>query len=248
MLERARRRRADGDHAAPLGACAVDGLRGGGGDLVSLGIDLMLLNCLRAHWLERAVADVKRDLGTLNATAGERVQQLLREVQSGRRRGDRPFHRRVNGLIALAVHGSIRAFDVRRQRNVTERVDQRVDARASRLGPESDQASPEKLPLDDLGDERSGVSFEPHASTFAQLLTGVHESVPQLSIVALLFSSCEQKTFDHPAGIHSAPEKPRRKYSGVVGHEQVAGAQEIGQIAEAAVLGPAVETIQHHQP
>ena len=63
----------------------------------------------------------------------------------------------------------------------------------------------------------------------------------------ILFSSSEQETFDHPAGIHSAPEKPRRKYSGVVGHEQIAGPQKVGQIAEAAVLGPGVETIQHHQ-
>ena len=67
ILERARRRRADRDDAAALGAGAVDRVGGGLGDLVALRIDHVLPRPVGAHRLERAVADVQRDLGALDA-------------------------------------------------------------------------------------------------------------------------------------------------------------------------------------
>jgi len=62
-LQGARCRRADRDDAAFLVEAAVDGRRGAGRDLEGLGIDLVLLDLLDPHGLERAVAHVQGDLG-----------------------------------------------------------------------------------------------------------------------------------------------------------------------------------------
>ena len=77
VLERAGRRRADGDDAAPVApARARSASAAAGADLVALRIDDVILDALDAHRLERAVADVQRDLGALDAASLERRQQL----------------------------------------------------------------------------------------------------------------------------------------------------------------------------
>ena len=80
----------------------------------------MVLDRLDTYGLERAVSHVQRDLGAPNAARVESIEQLAREVQTGRRRGYRPARARIHRLVSLAVRQAIAAFDVRRQRNVTE--------------------------------------------------------------------------------------------------------------------------------
>ncbi len=77
-LERPRRRRADGDDPAPLVERAVDRAGRRGGNLEPLGLDAMLLDALDAHRLERAVADVQRDLGHLDALRARGRRRVAR--------------------------------------------------------------------------------------------------------------------------------------------------------------------------
>ena len=52
---------------------------------------------------ERPEAHMQRDIGKRNALVGNALQQLLCEVQSGRRRGGGACHAGIDRLIALAV-------------------------------------------------------------------------------------------------------------------------------------------------
>ena len=104
ILERTRRRRADGDDPPPVALRAGDRLGGLRAEIVvALRIDDVILDAVDAHRLERAVADVQRDFGPLDAALDAASQQRRREVQSGRRRGDRSARAREDRLVALAI-------------------------------------------------------------------------------------------------------------------------------------------------
>ena len=67
ILQRACRRRADGNHAAAFRARPLDCGRGFGADRVALGIDDVIFDAIDCDRLERAVADMQRDRGALDA-------------------------------------------------------------------------------------------------------------------------------------------------------------------------------------
>ena len=72
-------------------------------DRVALGIDLVLFHPFHANRLERAVADVQRHAGRLDARGLERGELGFGEVQARGGRGDRATLGRVHGLVALVV-------------------------------------------------------------------------------------------------------------------------------------------------
>jgi len=54
--------RADGDHAALVAKCLIDGRRGGGGDGIGFGMKFMVFDAFDVDWLEGSQADMKSDL------------------------------------------------------------------------------------------------------------------------------------------------------------------------------------------
>jgi len=54
---------------------------------------------------ERAEPDVERDLGDVDATPAHVVEQARRQVEPGRRRGDRAGTAREHRLVADVVEG-----------------------------------------------------------------------------------------------------------------------------------------------
>ena len=86
IFERARGRGPDGNHAPALLLRGIDRGSGSVADLVRLRIDQVILDTLGAYRLERAVPDMKRDRGALDAPRGQVVEHLRREVESGSRR------------------------------------------------------------------------------------------------------------------------------------------------------------------
>ena len=81
-LERAHARRADGDDAAAALAATLDGRTGFRGHFQPLGMQLVVLDALRAHGRERTGADVQRQKRALDAARGERVEHCGIEVQA----------------------------------------------------------------------------------------------------------------------------------------------------------------------
>ena len=71
---------------------------------------------------------------------------------------------------------------------------------------------------------------EHHPRAGLQLLAGMHERVPVRVVHAL-----EQQTLDRAAARVAAPDQPRRKHARVVDDEQVAGAEQLRQIAAIVV-------------
>src|SRR5688500_2924871 len=117
----------------------------------------MVLDLFGAHGLERAVADVERDLRDADALLSKRVEQLRREVKAGRWRRDGSARACIDGLIAFAVRRPVVSFDVGWQRDVTDAVDRRLNRR-SVIGPETDGSAAIEATGLDLAAQR-------HAST-----------------------------------------------------------------------------------
>ena len=79
---------------------------------------MVLCNFLGLDGTERAKADVQRDIRFPDALGGELIQQLLRKVQTGCRRGGRAVDFGIDGLIALTV---LQFFlNVRRKRHLAK--------------------------------------------------------------------------------------------------------------------------------
>ena len=149
-LERTRGRRSDGDDATSRLLRCRDLLRGGRRDLVRLRIDPVLLDVLGAHRFECAVANVQRERGASDAGGIEKREEAIVEVQAGGRCRDRSADPCVHRLVPLAVVGCVGTMNVRRQRDVTERVHGGVDRRRP-VDVEPDQPTPEESLLEDLG-------------------------------------------------------------------------------------------------
>jgi hypothetical protein len=138
----------------------------------------VILDAFRAHRLERAVADVQRDLRALDASPGEIGQDGVAEMQAGRRRRHRPARAGVDRLVALAILRSIVAMDVRRQRDVANRIDRRGDV-AAILRPQANRAPPVKVPLEHFAQQCDTLTLESDQRAGLQLLARMHERAPQ---------------------------------------------------------------------
>ena len=109
----------------------------------------MRLDPIDANRLERAIADVERDLDDLDAACGERREQRRTHVQPRRGRRHGAALAGEHGLIPAPIVEAIRPFDVRRQRHVADRIHRRLDRR-SILRPEAYHPPPLKAARQDL--------------------------------------------------------------------------------------------------
>ena len=141
-FKRPGRRRADGNDAAALVLRAGDCRCAARGDIEDLRVNRVRLDLVHANRRERAVADVHRDVGPLDAAGGELREQRRREMQPRGRRGDRSAGTRVDRLIPLAIRRAVGTLDVRRQRHVAQGVDGLIHVAAVRAA-EPDRPSPE---------------------------------------------------------------------------------------------------------
>src|SRR6185312_3572517 len=97
-------------------------------------------------------------------------------MQSGRWRGDRASHARVDRLVPLAIGWRVVTLDVRREGNMTERVNQRVHVTAA-LRPDSNGATSMEMPRHDFRDQHASVHLESHQRAGLQLLSRMNERV-----------------------------------------------------------------------
>ena len=159
-------------------------------------------------------------------------------MQAGRRRGDGAVVAGVDGLVALGVLGLHVALagDVGRQRRIAQRRDRLVEVGAVQAEGELDLAR-----LADLGDggvERAqqadaSVVAEADAVADAEPLGGPREGAPAAFVDALV-----QVEGDLRAVVAPPPLALQRRadHARVVEHERIAGAEQIGQVADEAIV------------
>jgi hypothetical protein len=96
----------------------------------------VLGDIVHTQGLERAGADVQRDVGEFRASRTACLQQCVVEVQPGRRRRDRAWFTRVHRLVTIAVRGLGCACHVRRQGYFTDPIEDRMRIAAEFDAPE----------------------------------------------------------------------------------------------------------------
>ena len=113
----------------------------------------MVLDAVDPNRLERAVADVQRDVGAPDARRCQAVEKPVVRCSPAVGAAIDPRALRVHGLVPLAVARIVGAVDVGRQRHVSDGVDDALDVVAV-LAPEPDRSAAVKVLLEHLGPER----------------------------------------------------------------------------------------------
>ena len=231
-----------GDDAAVFAESGVDGGGGFGREGVALAVEVNVFDAIHSDGRKGAEADVEGDVGDLDAAVGDGLEDFRREVQAGGGRGDRAGLAGVDGLVALAVFGSVFAVNVGRQGDVAGALERGVKVGN---GLEADGALAVFTMGDDLSlqaavaeaDDFAGEDFAPGADEGEPLplgeLLGEHDLDAAGDVVAGL--GMEAGALAVEAGGDDA---------GVVEDEEVAGLKEGGKVAEVAVgegSGGAVE-------
>jgi hypothetical protein len=202
----------------------------------------VIFDPLDAHRLERAVADVERNLRDDDTGAAQGVEQRPGEVKAGGRRGHRPARASEDGLIALAVDRRIGTVNVRRKRDVADRFDDGIDVLAG-LRLEADGAPPEGMLRQDLPEEPALGPFADEAAPRLQLLTRVDQRVP-----AICIEPRQQQALDGAARRVAATDQARREHPRVVQDEHVTRPQKTRQVADERAFRAARHAIEDEEP
>jgi hypothetical protein len=207
----------------------------------------MVFDPFDAYWLKRSVADMKGDLGDFDSCCAQAVEQLGSEVQPrGRSRYCAAFARE-HSLISLGVETIFFVpFDVRRKRRAADTIDDFVEV-ARRF--EAHYAAAAFAPLDHFSGELAACELDSPARR--QSSSRLDQGFPNQR-----FDAAHEKDFDAPSEYrfasrsHAQPpaDKPCRKDSSVVQHQQVSGAKVIRQLCEYRIDKLAARAIDHHQP
>lgn len=204
----------------------------------------MLFDVLDADGLEGAESHVESDFCALDAAVAEAGQDLRSEVEPGGGGGDGSSFAGVDGLVAVAIGGGVGAVDVRRERDVADlfHACKEVVHRS-----EADVALTKLAAGDDLG-LKLVVIAEEKMLAYPNFAAWADETFP---IIRIALQLAGEQDFDAAAkkvarsgivwtdrlGLEAcaASIEAGRKHARVVKDEEIAGAQEIGKIAELAV-------------
>jgi hypothetical protein len=187
-------------------------------------------------WLERTGSNVQEHLGAPNAAPREIVQQLWREVQSGRRRRNRSRLSRVHGLISFGVIGRVGASDVWRQRNMPMALDQDVESTVSNQAHDAGSA------FGDLEDLDKKITRDRDNASRLEL-----SSRRDQRLVAIAAEWLEQHDLRGRAR-GSFTKETRPDDSRAIQDENVADGNEVGEIAKSPMRDCTTCPIDDHQP
>jgi len=244
VFEGSNRRGADGDHTTRRTESLVDGGGSFGGDEVRLGMDWVIFDALDADGLKSSQADVQGYIDSLDLALADAVEDFPREMKASGGGCHRSTLLRIDRLIPLTIMGGIRTRDIRREWNVADAVkgSEEIDD-----GLKTDAAQAEFRAGEDLGLQFIPLA-EKQAFAHADFAAGPNQAFP---IVGLGGELVGQENLDAAAeeiacrrivradrvgaGAFAAAIEPRWKDAGVVENEQVAGLQELREMAEQAV-------------
>ena len=214
-----------------------------------LGVEVDVFDVFGADGLEGSEADVEGDGLDLDAVCAELGEDLGREVEAGGGGGGGAGFVGEDGLVAVAVFGGVVAVDVGRQRHVADAVEDSAEVVG---GGEAQSAFAELAGGEDFGFEQrcwwSSDAAKCRCSPGWTLRPGRTRAVQSCS------ASCwVSRTSMRPVGSGELCWVCRPGAGGVeaggddaavVEDQQVAGAEELGQIAKEIVVvfaGGAVE-------
>src|SRR6202040_2707575 len=123
MFESSNRGGAYGDDATRSVKSQVYRGRCGDRDGICFGVNFVVFNAHNMDWLEGSEADVQRDLGGLDTALADAREGFRRKMKAGGGSSHGTTLPGVDGLIALAIMGRIRAGDVGGKRDVADAVE-----------------------------------------------------------------------------------------------------------------------------
>ncbi len=153
-------------------------------------------------------------------------------MQTGRRSGNRAPCARVNRLIAVAIARVIGSIDVGGKRHVPDGVDCRVKVTAAR-NRQSNRPPAERAVRHDFAVDTQravGRRLERESGSHLELLSGMHERVPQPLVEPL-----EQQNLDPPAAGYAVSREPRGKDLAVVDDDEVSRAKPVREVLDRLV-------------
>ena len=234
-LQCAAGRCANADHTAAVFLGFVDDIGSLPGDDAVFRMHLMLRDLVLFHRAEGAQTHMKGDIAQLDAHSLDLLQQLRGEVQSrrgGRRRAD---HLRINRLIALLILQF--SLDIRRKRHPAQLLQNlKKDAFVLKM------YQPVAIGQNLLHLRLKLTFSKGNTGTLAQLFARAHKTLPHVA------SLVHQQQDLHRAAGRTVADEPGRQHPGVIQHEAVPGAQELGQVIEMMVADLTGGLVQCHQP
>ena len=232
-LKRAHAGGAHGDHAPAAGAGLADAAQGLGRHDVAFGVHDVLADARDAHRLESAGAHVQGDEGAFHAHGCQTVEHGLVEMQTGGRRGHGAGLGGVDGLVAGFVPAVGAVRDVGGQGHAA------VAFQEFQHGGGKVQLEQFVPAAPDLGLE--GAVGQDQACARAGRLAGAHmrQGAPG-------FGDAFDQDLDLSAAVLAAAQ-PGLDDAGVVEDQQVARAQQTGQVGELTVV-QAAGAVQVQQP
>jgi len=211
-------------------------------------MEFVILDLVDADGLEGSEADVQGDVCGLDAALADAVEDLRGEVKTGGGRGYRSTLQGVDGLVALAIAGGIRTYDVGRERDVADAIEcgkKIVRALGCRL--EADAAFAEFGTGQDFGLEFI-VLAEEEALTDTDLAAGADQAFPivrfggKLAGEENLDASMEKSAGCGivladwlSAGAFAAAIEAGGEDAGVVENNKIAGPEQVWEIAKQAI-------------
>ena len=151
MFEGSNRCGSDGDDPTRSAESLVYGGGGAGGDGIRFGMKFVILDTIDADGLKGSEADMESDFGGLDSALADAVEGFRGEMKAGGRGGDRSALLGVDGLIAFAIAGGIRARDVGRERDVADAIEGGKESVHALNGLKADAALAEFGAGEDIG-------------------------------------------------------------------------------------------------
>ena len=227
---------AHGDDAAAARLGAVDDRGGLLRDADVFAVHFMRGQVVLLHGAEGPDADVQQHAGDVHAAILDAREQLVGEVQAGRRRGGAAGVFRIDGLVAVVVLEPL--GDVRRQRHHPDLVEL-FHKIAFILEPNQPDAA-----LQNAGHLSGHAARVGEDGAGAGLFAGTGQTLPKL---ALARGAAQQNRL-HLARMPAAcPENARGDDLGVVEHKAVARPQQAGDVAEEHMPDPTGRAVNRHQ-
>lgn len=219
----------------------------------------MILDAIHANGLESSQANVEGDLGGFGATLADAVEDFWSEVKAGGGSCDRSILLGVDGLVAIEVARRIGARDVRRKWDVADAAEKSEEVVLPVVFVMvifvifSDKRLKSDAAFAKVGaGENFGLQFvvltEKKAFAQADLASGANQALPIVRVRRKLAREQElnaslqkvarcgiARAHGLRARAFAAAVKTGRKDAGVVENNEIAGAQQIGEIAEQAI-------------
>ena len=192
------------------------------GHLHDFRMHAMFGDVVDAHGLERARADVQRDVREFGACVATGLEHRCVEMQAGRRRRHRAGLAGIDGLVALAVGRFGSPPEIRRQRHFAVPLEYRVRGGAELDQPEAARRDPATVAVSPPGRR---TSVPARAGLLERNCTSARVAAQQ----AL------QQDLDPAAAVALVPRQARRDHARVVEDQQIAWPQQAGQVDDLAV-------------